>query len=69
MCVCGGGGWGGRMKEGGGGNWRSRELHLTERKTVTAILLNDSPNRLKQRSNKFIRQVMPPDEHFGCSYY
>ena len=49
MCVCGGGG-------GGGGDWRSREIHLTERKTIIALMLNDSPNRLKQRSNKFIRR-------------
>ena len=59
MCVGGG---------EGKGDWRSREIHLTERKTITALLLNDSPNRLKQRSYS-LGDARPPDEHFGCPYY
>ena len=58
--MLGGGGGGGRGERGGGtrGDWRSRKIHLTARKTITALLLNDSPNRLKQRSNKFIRRCL-----------
>ena len=38
---------GGCVCGGGGGG-------ETERRTITALQLNDSLNRLKQRSNKFI---------------
>ena len=34
---------------GGGGGGRNGEIHLTERKTITALLMNDSPNPLKQQ--------------------
>ena len=30
-----------------GGERRNGEIHLTEREMITALLLNDSPNRLK----------------------
>ena len=57
MCGGGGRGWGrSGGGGGGGGNWRRREIHLPERKTITGLLLNDSPNRLTQRPNKFIRR-------------
>ena len=59
---------GGLGGKGGKGDWRSREIHLTERKTITALLLNDSPKRLRQRS-KSLGDARPPDEHFGCPNY
>ena len=43
---------------GGGGGWRSGEIHLTERKTITALLLNNSPNRLKLE-NVFMKHYAP----------
>ena len=69
MCVCV---WGEGYVWG-----RSGKIHLTKRKTITALLLNDSPNhRLKQRSNKSIRRCSdsskpPLDEphDFECSNY
>ena len=45
-------GWGGV----GGGGKRNGEIHPTETKTITALLMNDSLNRLKQQLNKFIRR-------------
>ena len=52
---------------GGGGGWPPLAPPLPT-PMITTLLLNDSPNRLKQRSNS-VGDARPPDEYFGCPYY
>ena len=54
MVVVVGRGWGRR---------RNGEIHLTESKTITALLLNDSPNRLKQRLNNSLGDARTRANH------